>query len=187
MQFLVLIGPNHLGLTHLLILKPDTEARGMGWLAWPGLDQGSSLKLGWGISSIEVYGIWYQCVCVYAHACMCMLGVVWGAWMLLNQKYSPLSSSVELHTSPWDWTPVGHDYLPTLPTLGLSVMLALLKRWGPPSSLEVFPRLCLACLQLVLFLLQMFPASCTVHVMSFQTLWQLVSHVHKEPFKAECG
>lgn len=155
MQFLVLIGPNHLGLTHLLILKPDTEARGMGWLAWPGLDQGLSLKL--------------------------------GAWMLLNQKYPPLSSSVELHTSPWDWTLVGHDYLPTLPTLGLSVMLALLQRWGPPSSLEVFPRLCLACLQLVLFLLQMFPASCTVHVMSFQTLWQLVSHVHKEPFKAECG
>ena len=68
MQFLVLIGPNHLGLNHLLILKPDTEARGMGWLAWPGLDQGLSLKL--------------------------------GAWMLLNQKYPPLSSSVELHTSP---------------------------------------------------------------------------------------
>ena len=33
----------------------------------------------------------------------------------------------------------------------------------------------------------MLPAGCTVHAMSFQTLWQLVSHVYKEPFKAECG
>lgn len=63
MQFLVLIGLNHLGLTHLVIPKPDTEARGMGWLAWPGLNQGLSLKLGWGISCIEVWQLMPVCVC----------------------------------------------------------------------------------------------------------------------------
>ena len=67
MQFLVLIGPNHLGLTHLVIPKPDTETRGMGWLAWPGLDQGLSLKLGWGISCIEVWRL--IPVYVSAHTC----------------------------------------------------------------------------------------------------------------------
>ena len=154
MQILLLIGPNSLGLTHVPTPKPVTEARGMCCSAWPGLGQCSSLKLGWGnllhrSVVIETGGLRPVCG-LYVRVCTHTQWVVWGAWTLVSQNNSPLSPSVELHTYPWDWTPVGHGYLPTL---DLSVTSAVPQRWGPPFLLEVFPRLCLACLQLVLFLL----------------------------------
>lgn len=90
---------------------------------------------------------------------------------------------------PLVWISTAYGYWLTLDLVscrtGLPEVRVTLPVWSLPQTPFLRVLFFFFFEPLVPFLL--FPVSFTVHAMSFQTLWQLVSHVYKELFKAKCA